>query len=177
MVSENLESVMDVMRLMIDAEKTMSDLYQECAERFPGSEDLWKGLVHEELVHAEMLSRIMQTVKKRPEEFQIGNIASLPVVNSFIQGVKNDLQKLRVGQLDEDAAIFKAFHIESMFIEQKYTDAIATENEKYLNVLNQLRVETGDHKAKIAKRMKRHKSYQPQALTSEPQNMKTIPGS
>lgn len=44
--------------------------------------------------------------------------------------------------MDEDAAIFKAFHIESMFIQQKYTDAVAAESKKYLSVPNQLRAET-----------------------------------
>jgi rubrerythrin len=167
MVSENLESVMDVMGLMIDAEKTVSDFYQACAGRFCENEDLWKELVREELGHAEMLSRILRTVKKRPEEFRMGNVAGLKVVNTFIQGVRGDLQKVLSGQLDEEAAIFKAFHIESTFIEQKYTEAIATENEKYLNVLNQLRAGSSDHKAKIAKRMKRHKSYEPQVRGSD----------
>jgi rubrerythrin len=163
MVSENLESVMDVMRLMIDSEKTVSEFYQACSEQFCQDEAFWKELAHEESVHAEMLSRIVRTVQKKPQEFQLGNASSIPEVNSFIEGVKGDLHRVRGGQMDEDAAIFKAFHIESTFIEQKYADAVATENQKYLGVLNELRSESGDHKAKIAKRMKGHKSYDPQA--------------
>jgi rubrerythrin len=169
---ETLESVMDVMRLMIDAEKTVSDFYHACSERFCQDEDFWKELEHEETVHAEMLSRIVRTVQKKPEEFQLGKASSIPVVNSFIEGVKGDLHRVRGGQMDEDAAIFKAFHIESTFIEQKYAEAIATENRKYLRVLNELRSESGDHKAKIAKRMKGHKSYVPQACNFDRQTLK-----
>jgi hypothetical protein len=52
MVSEDLASVLDVMALMIDAEKIVSHPYQACAERFRENEELWKELVREELVHA-----------------------------------------------------------------------------------------------------------------------------
>ncbi len=41
MVAENFESVMDVMRLMIDAEKTVSHFYHACSERFCQDEDFW----------------------------------------------------------------------------------------------------------------------------------------
>ncbi len=160
MGSEELHSVMQVMSVMIDAEKTVSAFYQACAEQFTENEAFWKELAHEESVHAEMLSRIIRTVKKRPEEFQVGAFSPLNVVSSFILGVKKDLHKLRNHHLDEDGAIFKAFHIESVFIEERYMEAVITENKKYMSVLNQLRSAEVEHKTKIAKRMKRHKSYE-----------------
>jgi hypothetical protein len=64
MVSENLESVMDVMGLMIDAEKTVSDFYQACTERFRVNEDLWKELVREDLVQTDRFGlRIIEGVR------------------------------------------------------------------------------------------------------------------
>ncbi len=160
MVSKNLESVMEVMHLLIGVERAVSDFYQACSKRFPQNQDFWKQLEHEETVHAEMLSLMLRRVSENPQEFQVGNVASITGINSFVERLQEDLQKVQSGQLDEDAAIFKAFHIESTFIEQKYTEAVRTQNEKYLSVLNQLRAETDVHKAKIAKRMKSHKSYE-----------------
>ncbi len=160
MESQNLESVMDVMCCMVDAEKTVSAFYQACAERFTENEVFWKELAREESVHAEMLCRIMRTVKRRPEQFQIGNVSPLSVVSSFILRVNDDLHKVHNHQLDEDGAIFRAFHMESVLIEERYMEAVQTENKAYLRVLNQLRSAEVEHKTKIAKRMKQHKSYE-----------------
>lgn len=98
MVSENLESVMGVMRLMIEAEKTVSDFYHACSERSFEDEVFWKKLEHEGTVHEEMLSSVVRTVQKKTEEFRIGKASSIPMVSSFIKGVEGDLHKVRGGK-------------------------------------------------------------------------------
>ncbi len=167
MSSEELQSVMDIMMRMIEAENAVSDFYQACAEEFCQNECFWKELADEESVHAEMLSRITTTVKKRPEEFHIGKVSPLSVISSFILGLKADTHKLHSGLLDDDGAIYRAFHIESVFIEEKFMHAVVTENKKYLGVLNQLQAAEVEHKSKIAKRMKRHKSYEAPELNPQ----------
>ena len=106
-----------------------------------------------------MLSIIANTVKKKPEEFQSGKSMPRAAVKSFINRVNGAMAKLRADQMSEDGAISVAFHIESTFIEQKYTEVISTQNKKYLATLAKLQAAETEHKTRIAHRMKSHKTY------------------
>ena len=159
MSSADLETLMNLMRTMIEAENTVSEFYRACSEKFSESEQFWLDLANEESTHADMLSIIANTVKRRPEEFQMGKSMPRAAVKSFINRVSDALAKLRAGHMSEDGAISVAFHIESTFIEQKYTEAISTQNEKYLATLEKLQAAEEQHKLRIAHRMKSHKTY------------------
>jgi rubrerythrin len=159
MPSTDLNSLMALMRTMIEAETTVSEFYRACSGKFCENEKFWTDLANEESMHAEMLSRIVNTIKKTPQEFQVGKTLPIATVKSFVQRIRSDLNRLQEGRLNEEGAIAAAFHIESTFIEQKYVEVIETQNQKYLDVLTQLQAAEVNHKSRIAQRMKGHKSH------------------
>lgn len=154
MSDQSLEDVIEVMKLMVEAETTCADFYQACSETFDHDKDFWVRLAKEEFHHASVLEKLSELVTRKPQEFEVGKISPLSALRTFISRVQSDHQKLYRGVLSERDAMMAAYHIESTVVEHKYMEVIKTENSKYLTALEHLMKAEVNHKARIQERVK-----------------------
>ncbi len=154
MSAESLQDAIDVMNLMVEAETACADFYQACSEAFSHEKDFWEQLAREEFRHAGVLVKLSDLVARKPQEFEVGKLSPLSALRSFISRVQSDHQKLHRGVLAEKDALMAAYLIESTVVEQKYTEAITTQNGKYLEALEKLTKAEVNHKARIKEKMK-----------------------
>ena len=54
----NQKEIPDVLRMLMDNETSMSELYMLFMKKFPRTRDFWKRLVIEEKAHADVLMRL-----------------------------------------------------------------------------------------------------------------------
>jgi hypothetical protein len=157
MTDHPLQDAIDVMNLMVEAERTCADFYQACSEAFSHEKDFWEQLAKEEFHHAGVLVKLSDLVNRKPHEFEVGKLSPLSAMRGFISRVRSDHQKLHGGSLSEDGALMAAYLIESTVVEQKYTEVIRTQNSSYLTALEKLTKAEVNHKARIQEKMKARK--------------------
>jgi len=157
MTDHSLQDAVEVMNLMVEAEKTCAAFYQACSEAFSHDKDFWTQLAKEEVHHAGVLVKLSDVVSRKPQEFEVGKLSPLTALRGFISRVQSDHQKLHGGSLSEDGALMAAYHIESTVVEQKYTEVIRTQNSNYLAALEKLTKAEINHKARIQEKMKARK--------------------
>ena len=155
MTDHPLQDAIDVMNLMVEVERTCADFYQACSEAFSHDKDFWEQLAREEFHHAAVLVKLSDLVSRKPQEFEVGKLSPLSALRAFISRVQSDHQKLLRGVLAEKDALMAAYLIESTVVEQKYTEAITTRNDKFLEALEKLTKAEVNHKARIQERVKR----------------------
>jgi len=152
MSDQSLKDVIEVMKLMVEAETTCADFYQACSEAFCDDKDFWVQLAKEESHHATVLVKLSDLVTRKPQEFEVGKLSPLSALRTFISRVQSDHQKLHRGVLSQRDALMAAYHIESTVVEHKYTEVIKTQNSGYLTALENLMKAEVNHKARIQER-------------------------
>jgi hypothetical protein len=83
---------------------------------------------------------------EKPEKFKLGHPFKRPAVQTFISGVKSNIEKLRNRKLPKDKVLFIARDMEESILESKYMEIIRTEEPEFQTLMKQILSDTVTHK-------------------------------
>ena len=93
-------------------------------------------------------------VSDKPEHFEKGRPFNIFAVQTMITGIRNNIEKLKKGEIREDKAIMIARDIEQSFIEFRYSEIVKTADIEYNTLVQKIVKETAQHKTKIDQKMR-----------------------
>jgi hypothetical protein len=134
---------------MRETERVVSEFYALCADTWPVDLQFWTKLSREELEHENNIIRMHQIVSGKPEHFEKGRPFNVFAVQTMITGIRNNIEKLKKGEIREDNAILIARDIEQSFIEFRYSEIVKTADIEYNTLVQKIMKETMQHKREI----------------------------
>jgi hypothetical protein len=144
-----LKGILDTLVLMRETERVVSEFYALCADTWPVDLQFWTKLSREELEHENNIARMHQIVSDKPEHFEKGRPFNVFAVQTMITGIRNNIEKLKKGEIREDNAILIARDIEQSFIEFRYSEIVKTADIEYNTLVQKIVKETMQHKREI----------------------------
>jgi len=158
MSSQNLETVLPVMKVMEQVERTIANFYAACAETFPPNREFWERLVEEETGHAEAVRELMRAATENPDMCAIGDSSPLEALDSFTARVNTNFEQLRMGHLSEEKALLVAYLIENTFVEGKYAEIIRLKDVYQAKIFAKLSSDSVEHRNRVLRKMKESKN-------------------
>jgi hypothetical protein len=152
--SGNLKDTLETLIQMEKTEQTVSEFYKLCADTWPIDLQFWTELSNEELEHKRNIAAMYRIVSEKPEQFEKGRPFSVMATQIMITGIRNNIEKLRKGEIREDSAISIARDIEQSFIEFRYSEILKTTDVEYNTLVQKITKETAQHKMNIDKKIK-----------------------
>ena len=136
------------LKLLIENEEILSDLYRIFAGFFPDVQSFWSGLVVEEKSHAAQL-RIL-TGRLGAPRADISTLFSVDTLRENIRLLKEQIEKFRQKKPSLRQAIETAIEIENTMIEKRFFEAFDDQSEEARKVLRGLREFTEMHVKRLA---------------------------
>jgi hypothetical protein len=157
MQEQALRDLVQTMDTMSELEKTVGEFYRECAGFFRFDAAFWMRLAEEEALHAEVLVKLCQMMKRKPHEYMPGKQSPTAALRTFISRIQSDRQRLKDGTLTMHDALLAAYHIETTIIECNYTEVVETSNSKCMEALKNLSDASVLHKGRIQTQMEKYR--------------------
>ncbi len=157
MQEEALQELVQTLDTMSELEKTVGEFYKECAGFFRFDSQFWLNLSEDEALHAGVLAKLCQMIKRKPQEYGPGKYSPRAALKTFISQIRSDRQRLKDGTLTTHDALLAAYHMETTIIECGYTEVVETTNSKCLEALKNLTVASVVHRGKIKTKMETYR--------------------
>jgi hypothetical protein len=132
--------------MMKELELTAAEFYQACGEVWIIEKDFWTTMGQSELKHAQNIDLMIKIFSEKPEQFQLGHPFKRPAIQTFISGLKSDIQRLRSQELSKGKTLFVARDIEGSILESKYMEIIRTNEPEFQTLMKQMLLDTVTHK-------------------------------
>jgi len=107
-----------ILMLVHELEKTLAEIYELFAEKFPEHTTLWQTLIKEEQEHAEAVRKLYKLTYERQASFAEG-IIKVEGVQSIIDYAKSVGEAAKLGKFTALQALTKAHEIEKSLIERE----------------------------------------------------------
>ena len=146
MEQEQLKNSLDILKTMKELELAAAEFYRTCGEIWIIEKDFWIRMEQSELKHAQNIDLMIKISSEKPEKFELGHPFKRPAIQTFISGVKLDIQRLRSRKLSKGQTLFVARDIEESILESKYMEIIRTNEPEFHALMNQILSDTVMHK-------------------------------
>ena len=141
--------IKEILEPLRDLEIAIGYLYEACADIFPNNADFWLALKAEEEGHARNIVEMIEIIYNKPHTFDLGSPIRKEAVQTFSDGVKETLEKIKNGKLEKERILIILKDIERGLIESKYFDVLKSEDVTYNRFLIKIRQETFAHRARL----------------------------
>jgi len=152
--SGDLRNILDTLVHMKETERIVAEFYRLCSDTWPADLQFWTELCKEELEHENNIAMMYQIISDKPEHFEKGRPFNIFAVQTMITGVRNNIEKLKKGEIREDKAIMIARDIEQSFIEFRYSEIVKTADIEYNTLVQKIVKGTTQHKTKLDQKMR-----------------------
>ena len=150
----NMSKTLD---MMAELEQILSEFYKCAGDLWEEDSEFWAGLARAEVFHAEHIRKIAGILNKKPQEFELGRPLNVVAINTAISGVRNNIQRLKKGELNKKQILFISRDIEQSMLESKYTEILKTKDIKYQQLTTQIVLQTEMHKKFLVKKIEEAK--------------------
>ena len=154
MEQEQLKSILDILKMMKELELTAAEFYRTCGEIWIIEKEFWINMEQSELKHAQNIDLMIKITSEKPEKFELGHPFKRPAVQTFISGVKLDIQRLRSRKLSKGKTLFVARNMEESILESKYMDIIRTNEPEFQTLMKEILSDTVTHKEWLNEKMR-----------------------
>lgn len=137
-----------VLRLLLQYEEALAQLYSDCSQHFPEIGSLFDELSAEEEDHAEAIRALMQRLDGRTvflDDNQF-KVRPLEISLEYVQDVN---RRITTGEFSILQALSSAYHIETSIIESDYYRIFAGDSAYFNNYLSRLQEESKHHRNKV----------------------------
>jgi len=138
---------------MAQLELIISELYRICSVTWPDESEVWSAISRAEVQHAGNIEKMIALLKAKPDAFTVGRPISAVAVNTAIAGVKNNIEKLKKGELNRKQLLFILRDIERSLLESKYGGMVLTKEAGFNRLVNDIVQQTEGHQKMLEKKI------------------------
>ena len=143
----NLQATMTLLDSMQDCELAISELYRvfsiNCKSE---NREFWRLLNSQELIHAELVTKMMDLVAKTPDKYFPGRELKPMAIKLIISSVKTTIEDVKNRKLLDNNMFFIARDLENSLIENKYNEVLKSEIAEYKALVDRIAQETIVHR-------------------------------
>jgi hypothetical protein len=158
---EDPKAILKTLDMLAQLELAISEFYQTCADSWKGQKDFWSSLAVAERKHSQYVREIADLFSKNPKNFYRGRPFQVAAVSTVISGIKNNIQKLKGGELKEENLLFIALDIEESLLESKYFDFLKSDDPRLQNIVIEIMSQTRHHKEMLVNKIGEWKKGKP----------------
>ena len=149
-----LKSILDILEVMKELELAAAEFYRTCGEIWIIERDFWINMEQSELKHAQNIDLMIKVFSEKPEKFELGRPFKSPAIQTFISGVRSDIQRLRSRGLSKGKTLFVARDIERSILESRYMEIIRTNEPEFRTLMEQILLDTVTHQEWLNEKMR-----------------------
>lgn len=146
----NMSKTLD---MMAELEQILSEFYKCAGDLWEEDSEFWADLAQAEVSHAEHIRKMAGILNKKPQEFELGRPLNIAAINTAISGVKNNIQRLKKGELNKKQTLFISRDIEQSMLESKYTEILKTKDIECQQLISEIALQTEMHKNFLLKKI------------------------
>lgn len=148
----NIE-IVNILDLIAQLEMSVSEMYSECARKYPLNESFWKGLADAEVHHVNVIKTISGLYTQGPADFQVARPFTPAGVNAALAWVRDNTARLKSGYVPEEKMYFIARDIEASLLESKFMDFLKSQIPEFNDLVRTITEETENHKKALIQRI------------------------
>lgn len=152
-----LQNILQVLTAFEKAELIMAGFYGVCAGKWPETKKFWRDIQSDEINHARTIKKLAAMINSKPDRFQAGRPFNPVAINTFINGIRANVERVRAGSISMANALFIARDIERSVIESKYGELVKTDDIEYNDAMSAIVKETQDHMSRFEGEIARSK--------------------
>ena len=141
------ENQINIINLLAEHEKAISDLYESYADKFKEHNDFWLFLSREELEHVGWLMNLTEKIKEGAIYFNEERFA-VEAIKTSLAEASRQIAKSK-GELSLIEALSTAYYFEVALIEKKYFEVLEGDSVELKHTLIKLSEATKVHQNKI----------------------------
>jgi len=149
----NVPMLLSIFEVMIENELAIAEFYDTCAKLSQKDSPFWSALAEVERRHADIIRRISEIVKARPERFETGRPFNTAALRTVISYSKSNIADMRAGRLKEPKPFFLAMDLENSILEARYFEIVKSKDLEYQQLSSTVMKETFDHRDTIKKKL------------------------
>lgn len=144
------ETQVEVIKLLAEHEKAISQLYKEYARKFPEQKNFWSKIAEEEIEHASWIFKLRSQVEKGSLYFKEGRFKT-GAIKTSLEYVKSQITEAQNNKISAKNALSVARDLESGLIEKKFFEVFEPDCREIKQVLLDLAAATREHYNRIEK--------------------------
>ena len=149
MDKQDLKRVLEILELMVRAERKAGDFYRACAERRKNESDYWLDLAAEEEGHAGMVMRMRSLVLAHPELYNVNRPLNTDHYSSFIDWIESNIEEVLNDPSGAEKAVKVAQDIENTVYESRFQELLSTSDDEYRTLVDEIVDQTRRHAAMV----------------------------
>ena len=149
----DVDHVLHIMKTLAEAEMAVATLYKECSLVWKGEQNFWLQLVSEEKKHANNIEKMAKIFSKKPKQFESGRPLNIVAIHTFIEGINENITRLKAGGMSKLNTLFIARDIERALIETKYAEILKSGDVEFNGLTREIVSDTMRHKILLDKKI------------------------
>jgi len=157
MLPADVTNMSKTLEMMAGLEMVISEFYKCAGDSWKEDREFWVDLAQAEVSHAEYIRKMSGILNKKPQEFESGRPLNVAVINMVISGVRNNIQRLKNGELNKKQTLFISHDTEQSILESKYTEILKTKDIEYQKLVSEIALQTETHKKLLVNKIEKAK--------------------
>ncbi len=149
MLKKISENIVDILKIMEEFERTISELYDSCSQNRSYDQEFWADMREAESKHARNLNRMMELISRKPEGFTLDPQFRSAAIRTAIAGLRWHIQRFEKNEMTEDKMLFIARDLEQTILENHYKKIVKTSDSEFQSLMNEIVLETVAHHAQL----------------------------
>ena len=150
---DNEQENNDLLKMMVDNETAISEIYRIYAKRYKKHQEFWNGLAREEIQHARLIEKLSK--RKDVSISKIKDRFTPEVFKISFQYLEEKREQAAKETLSFKEALSIALDMETGMLERGYLDVFEGDSPEFQMMLETLDIETQEHCNKIRKLLAR----------------------
>jgi len=140
----------EIIELLAEHEKAISQLYKEYARKFPEQKDFWSRIAEEEIEHASWIFKLRSQAEEGSLYFKEGRFKT-EAIETSLEYVKSQIAEAQNKKISAKNALSVARDLESGLIEKRFFEVFEPDCREIKQVLLDLAAATREHYNRIEK--------------------------
>jgi hypothetical protein len=157
MLLADVVNMSKTLEMMAELEQILSEFYKCAGDLWEEDSEFWADLAQAEVSHAGHIREMAGILNKKPQEFELGRPLNIVAINTAISGVRNNIQRLKNGELNKKQTLFISRDTEQSMLESKYTEILKTKDIEYQQLISEIALQTEVHKKFLVKKIEEAK--------------------
>lgn len=153
MLKKVSENIIDILNIMEEFEKMVSEVYKSCGQIWSHDKEFWADMREAEVKHAQNIKRIKELISKRPESFTANPKFKSAAIKTAISGLRWHIQRLEKNEITEERMLYIAQDIEQFILENDYRDVVKTNDAAFQMLMDEIVSDTVAHHDQLNKKI------------------------
>lgn len=153
-----LKKLLDTLKLLAELELTIGEFYKTCAEKWSEDEAFWTDIYKQEYQHARYMGEMSDMIASNPDEFVQGRNFNPAAINTFILGIRKNIELVKSNKITKTKALHIASDIEKSALENTISEIVKTNDLGFLKFERKIFLETEKHKERFDNRIAKLKA-------------------